>query len=266
MDPGRLIFLLFFWCLASGVASESVLKILPENRKSARLDLVSRDRKFQRDDGLFCDSWRLSVETNNVGFWKKIPQRCASFMKEYISGDHYASDSDVVAQSSLAFAETVELSGDGKDAWIFDIDETLLSNFPYYELHDFGLQEFDERTFNVWVDMAEAPPLPPSQRLYKQLQQLGFTLILLTGRSEAQRDATEKNLLVAGYHSWEKLILRGPSDQGKPAIIYKSEKRMELEAEGYRIHGSSGDQWSDLLGFAMAKRSFKLPNPMYYIA
>ena len=35
--------------------------------------------------------------------------------------------------------------------------------------------------------------------------------------------------------------------------------------EGYRIHGNSGDQWSDLLGSAMAARSFKLPNPMYYI-
>lgn len=59
---------------------------------------------------------------------------------------------------------------------------------------------------------------------------------------------------------------RGPSDQGKPAIVYKSEKRTELQDEGYRIHGSSGDQWSDLLGFAIARRSFKLPNPMYYIA
>ena len=59
---------------------------------------------------------------------------------------------------------------------------------------------------------------------------------------------------------------RGTSDAGKLATTYKSEKRKELEDEGYTIHGSSGDQWSDLLGFAVAKRSFKLPNPMYYIA
>lgn len=67
---------------------------------------------------------------------------------------------------------------------------------------------------------------------------------------------------VAEHLQWN----RGPSDKGKLATQYKSEKRKELEDEGYRIHGSSGDQWSDLNGFAVAKRSFKLPNPMYYIA
>lgn len=59
---------------------------------------------------------------------------------------------------------------------------------------------------------------------------------------------------------------RQTSDYGKPAIVYKSERRAELEEQGFRIHGSSGDQWSDLLGLPMAIRSFKLPNPMYYIA
>ncbi|GAB2239109.1 hypothetical protein Droror1_Dr00025022 [Drosera rotundifolia] len=55
-------------------------------------------------------------------------------------------------------------------------------------------------------------------------------------------------------------------DHGKPATVYKSQKRNELVNDGYRIIGNSGDQWSDLLGYAMSVRSFKLPNPMYYIA
>lgn len=59
---------------------------------------------------------------------------------------------------------------------------------------------------------------------------------------------------------------RGPGDKHKLAIEYKSEKRQELVDAGYRIRGNSGDQWSDLLGYAIAQRSFKLPNPMYYIA
>ncbi|KAJ0095013.1 hypothetical protein Patl1_15816 [Pistacia atlantica] len=59
--------------------------------------------------------------------------------------------------------------------------------------------------------------------------------------------------------------LKGISDQGKPTDLYNSEKRSELVKEGYKIHGSSGDQWSDLVGFVVAERSFKLPNPMYYI-
>jgi FMN phosphatase YigB (HAD superfamily) len=30
------------------------------------------------------------------------------------------------------------LEGDGKDAWIFDVDDTLLSTIPYYKKHGFG--------------------------------------------------------------------------------------------------------------------------------
>lgn len=58
---------------------------------------------------------------------------------------------------------------------------------------------------------------------------------------------------------------RSSEDHGKTAMVYKSEKRREVEQEGYEIVGNSGDQWSDLLGSSMSIRSFKLPNPMYYI-
>lgn len=58
------------------------------------------------------------------------------------------------------------------------------------------------------MDLAEAPALPASLTLYKELKQLGFKIFLLTGRSEFQRNATDKNLLFVGYSDWEKLILR----------------------------------------------------------
>lgn len=61
------------------------------------------------------------------------------------------------------------------------------------------------------------------------------------------------------------ILCRASDDHGKLATIYKSEKRSEMVKEGYRILGNSGDQWSDLLGSAISNRSFKLPNPMYYI-
>ncbi|KAG6501628.1 acid phosphatase 1-like [Zingiber officinale] len=216
-------------------------------------------------DGLFCDSWRLSVETNNAGYWRTIPPKCLEIVATYVNGDRYLSDSDIIAVDCLSFAETVRIVGDKKDAWVFDIDETLLSNVPYYAVHGFGSEAFNETSFDEWVGLARAPPLPASLRLYDQLLGLGFQIVLLTGRSEIQRNATEKNLLLAGYHSWERIILRQTSDFGKPAVSYKSERRATLEAEGFRIYGNSGDQWSDLLGTPMADRSFKLPNPMYYI-
>ncbi|CAI9100478.1 OLC1v1037591C1 [Oldenlandia corymbosa var. corymbosa] len=252
--------LLFLLHLHGSIASpDSLIRILPERDSSNR-------RKLPRDDYIRCDSWRFTVETNDAGPWSRIPFSCATFVKDYVSGYRYTSDSEAVADASIAFAKTVKLSGDGKDVWVFDIDETLLTNLPYYADHGFGSEIFDEESFNAWVDLAEAPALPASLRLYRELQQLGFTIVLLTGRDESQREATGKNLYYAGYSNWERLFLRGPSDKGKTATIYKSEKRKKLVDEGYRIQGSSGDQWSDLQGFAVAKRSFKLPNPMYYIA
>lgn len=67
---------------------------------------------------------------------------------------------------------------------------------------------FNEATFDEWVGLAQAPALPASLKLYNELQQLGFKIFLLTGRSEDQRHATEANLLFSGYHNWERLILR----------------------------------------------------------
>lgn len=223
-------------------------------------------------DALFCDSWRLSVETANAGPWSAVPARCAVFVGDYMQGPRYASDSAVVAADSIAFAsDALATAGWGgassaRPAWVFDIDETLLSNAPYYAVNGWGLQAFNETSFDEWVDTAKAPALPSSLKLYNELQGLGFHIILLTGRSEFQRNSTEANLLFAGYNSWEKLILRQSSDIGKTAVQYKSERRAAMEAEGFKILGSSGDQWSDLIGSPMATRSFKLPNPMYFIS
>lgn len=48
-------------------------------------------------------------------------------------------------------------------------------------------------------------------------------------------------------------------------MVYKSEIRRQLVAEGYKIWGNVGDQWSDLVGEEVGDRVFKLPNPMYFV-
>ncbi|KAJ0537055.1 putative Acid phosphatase [Helianthus annuus] len=58
--------------------------------------------------------------------------------------------------------------------------------------------------------------------------------------------------------------LGGDNYQGN-AVEYKSGKRKELEEAGYRIRGNMGDQWSDLIGSNTGDRTFKVPDPMYYI-
>jgi predicted secreted acid phosphatase len=59
----------------------------------------------------------------------------------------------------------------------------------------------------------------------------------------------------------------GPSiDAGSscPTIQYKSGTRAYIESQGYRIVADFGDQFSDLLG-GHADKTFKMPNPNYYL-
>uniref|UniRef100_A0A1D1XM66 Acid phosphatase 1 n=1 Tax=Anthurium amnicola TaxID=1678845 RepID=A0A1D1XM66_9ARAE len=214
---------------------------------------------------LRCDSWRVAGEANNLAPWRTVPRECAGYVEAYMTGRGYQFDLDMVYRETGAYAGAVSLAGDGGDAWVFDVDETLLSNLPYYADHRYGLELFDRHQFDKWVEKANAPAIESSLKLYNELLDLGYKIILLTGRSEGHRSITIDNLRTAGFKNWEKLILRGVDDRGKSAAVYKSEKREELMTEGYRIIGNSGDQWSDLLGSSLSNRSFKLPNPMYYI-
>ena len=49
-------------------------------------------------------------------------------------------------------------------------------------------------------------------------------------------------------------------------VPYKSVERQKLVDAGYRIVGNMGDQWSDLVGAPEGDRTFKVPDPMYYVA
>ncbi|EPS70753.1 hypothetical protein M569_04009, partial [Genlisea aurea] len=214
-----------------------------------------------------CRSWRVAGEANNLASWKTIPEACGEYVKDYMSGEGYELDLETVSREAEWFARSLDLGGDRKLAWIFDVDETLLSNLPYYQQHGYGLEVFDEAEFDKWVEMGVAPAIEHSLKLYEVVDALGFRILLLTGRSERHRDITVNNLFQAGFRpSWDKLIMRGSEDHGKSATRYKSEKRRDLmEGDGYELAGNSGDQWSDLLDSYMSLRSFKLPNPMYYI-
>ncbi|KAG5616552.1 hypothetical protein H5410_016376 [Solanum commersonii] len=214
---------------------------------------------------LECTSWKFAVEANNLRPWKIIPQECADYVRKYITGGAYNMEIDRVSREAGAFALSMKLGEDGKDVWIFDVDETLLSNVPYYSQHGYGSEVSNSVEFDKWVEKGVARAIVSSLKLYQDVKSLGFKVFLLTERSERHRIVTVENLMNAGFQYWDKLILRGSEDHGKSATIYKSEKRNEMVQEGLRIAGNSGDQWSDLLGSSASIRYFKLPNLMYYI-
>lgn len=213
-----------------------------------------------------CLSWRLAVETYNMRNWKLVPESCENYIGHYMLGKQYREDCDAVADIAIAYAKNLTLAGDGKEIWIFDIDETALSNAPYYARSDvqFGAIPYNDTKFNEWVAEGVAPAVPGVLRLYKTLLSLGVKPVFISGTKEVFRQVRISNLKNVGYRKWEKLILKGDNDKGS-AVEYKSNKRTELVEAGYRIVGNIGDQWSDLLGTNVGDRTFKVPDPMYFI-
>ncbi|XP_062024188.1 stem 28 kDa glycoprotein-like [Rosa rugosa] len=213
-----------------------------------------------------CLSWRLAVETHNIIGWKTIPAACEGYVGHYMLGHQYRKDSKAITYEAYLYAKSLNLTKDGKNLWVFDVDETTLSNLPYYARHGFGVEVFNPTLFNEWVSKSTAPALPESLKLYKKLLALGIKVAFLTGRPESYRKATETNLKNVGYHTWETAILKDSSYAGKTSLFYKSSEREKLEKKGYRIIGNMGDQWTDLLGTNAGNRTFKVPDPMYYIS
>lgn len=109
-----------------------------------------------------------------------------------------------------------------------------------------------------------APALPETKRLYYKLLAVGIKPVFITGRTEDKRAITVANLRSQGISGWMNLTLKQSGVKGT-AISYKSAERQKLQDAGYVIVGNIGDQWSDLLGAPEGARTFKLPDPLYYI-
>src|SRR5437899_1483729 len=94
----------------------------------------------------------------------------------------------------------------------------------------------------------------------------GVAVFFVTGRrdTDAQRQATIKNLTAAGYQGWAGLSLRPLSDHEPSVIPYKSGERAKIAAQGYTIIANVGDQQSDLAG-GYADRAYKVHDPFYFI-
>ncbi|VAH98834.1 unnamed protein product [Triticum turgidum subsp. durum] len=193
--------------------------------------------------GVPCDSWRLGVEAYNVRDWKTVPANCEGYVGHYMLGSHFRRDSKVVIDQAIAYVD----------------------NLPYYATHGFGARPYNATSFDAYVLEGTAPVLPETKRLYYKLLKVGIKPVFITGRTEDKRAITVGNLRSQGISGWMNLTLKQPGFHGS-AISYKSAERKKLQDAGYVIVGNIGDQWSDLLGAPEGARTFKLPDPLYYIS
>lgn len=268
-------------CLLFLLALSLSPQISAEEHKSSSwtntlLRMVTNPWRNSREDDLemgveinlknYCESWRINVELHNIKNFHSVPDECAGFVAKYMESSQYSSDVKLAGDEAAMFvANSISIGGDGRDAWVFDVDETLLSTFPFFKQHRFGGDAANRTLLEEWMASRRAPAVVGMSELFHRVRERGLAIILISWRPENLRAATVDNLIKAGYHGWSKLILRCDEERRDSVQNYKSEQRKRLVAQGYRVWGIAGAQWSSVTGYPEPKRAFKLPNPMYYL-
>ncbi len=196
-------------------------------------------------------------------------------LTRYKESGQYERDVAVAVSKAAAYL-TGQAKRKGKLAIVLDIDETSLSNWPVIKADDFGFIPQGPCELSpsdipkgacgwiVWISQARDKPILPTLELYLQAHKEGMAVFFITGRPGSLREATERNLRAAGYDKWNDLMMKTGGYRTESVIKFKSSARSKIVQQGYTIVLNMGDQQSDLAG-GYAERTFKVPNPFYYI-
>lgn len=205
----------------------------------------------------------LSAAAGSCGEPTNLSDAKAAVVAYHDSGA-YAQDVSDVADEVVAWLEArVARRVEGERlAVVFDIDETVLSNYGQMASLDFG---YTAESWRAWVLRAEAPVIQPMKRVYDMAHRLDVAVVFVTGRDDPEeREATVRNLACHGMSDHERLVMASPGERHVATAIRKAAARAALERDGYTIIANVGDQESDLAG-GHAERTFKVPNPFYRI-
>jgi len=145
------------------------------------------------------------------------------------------------------------------DAVVFDVDETLLSNYDYAKSIGFG---YIYNLWDKWQLDEKSNAIPEMKNLYDWFIDNDVKIIFLTGRQFHTYQSTLNNLRKEGFNNFDTLICRNQGEAKTPTHQYKSSKRKELSENGYDIIATFGDQHEDLLGDYTGLK-VKIPNYIY---
>ncbi len=198
--------------------------------------------------------------------WQQGPAPNLSLIKKQVRNYYESGKWEEELDEKFDEAEKIldEFKGDpSKTAIVMDIDETVLTSYPFLEKIDFAYEAWLPQ-WSDWVIKAEAPAMKRSLEFYKKALNMGFKVFFVTGRAEQYRGLSEKNLNSQGFTGYAGLIHRPPSMLKLSAAASKSKARQNIERQGYKILLNIGDQRSDLDG-GYSVHEILLPNPMYFV-
>ncbi|WP_344653796.1 HAD family acid phosphatase [Cryptosporangium japonicum] len=204
------------------------------------------------------------------------------------ASSNYAKEATKVAAAGTKYLGQ-PYRGRGHKAILMDVDDTTLNTWNYEIAVNFAFTPASNAEF---VLGQKFPAVPGMVNLAKAAERHGYAIFYLTGRGTAQEAATLGNLTADGTGvdaGYPKPTPLGNGEDGlftKPAVAdypdylkkacandpkgtcttihYKSATRAHIESLGFDIVANFGDQWSDLKG-GYANRTFKLPNPTYFL-
>ncbi|MFE8977699.1 HAD family acid phosphatase [Streptomyces cyaneofuscatus] len=155
--------------------------------------------------------------------------------------DLWRQDVAAVAAEARPWLEArTENAGAEKQAIVLDIDNTALET----QLHP------------LWVQ--PVPAVADVRDLARYADSRGVAVFFVTARPDIVRALTQWNLEQVGYPVAGLHVRNLPDIFDEPGA-YKTQKRAEIEAEGYKIIANIGNSDSDIVG-GYAERTFKLPD------
>jgi hypothetical protein len=167
-------------------------------------------------------------------------------------------------------------------AVLFDVDDTTLNTYSYEIYSNFV---YNPGTNAAFVNACQTtgcvfPAVPHMVDLEHFAIDHGYAVFFLTGRpgsaANSQKPGTLANLTAEGYDvDADHVYLKDPAapwlsscSDGTTITCstteYKSLTRKHIESLGFDILANFGDQFSDLNG-GYADRTYKIPNPTYYL-
>lgn len=202
---------------------------------------------------------------------------------------NYAREARSVASEGSRYLRYAHAAKHRTKAIVLDVDDTTLATWNYEVFSNWA---YNPATNADYVVNQRFPAVPGMVSMVTTAEREGYAIFYLTGRPTSQEQATLGNLTAdnvgvdAGYpkpttlSDGEDGLFTKPDVTAYPdylrqacaadpggkctTIHYKSATRAHIESLGYDIVGNFGDQFSDLKG-GYADRTFKLPNPNYYL-
>src|SRR5688572_22764382 len=148
-------------------------------------------------------------------------------VRAYVENGDYMRDLDRVAALAKAWIEERAVRGGEKLTVIFDLDETLLFNWPHISAMDFG---YVPSAWENWINEAKAPPIESVRDVYRTARRLGVDVIFITGRPENHRAGTERNLKAIECSDYAALLCK-PAGYPGGSAAYKTAMRERLMRE-----------------------------------